>query len=168
MILFEPIRSVFTQLEQYANTQKNAHIICVNKALGAEEGERIIHLSSNDYLSSSLLEPKEHLTQFTHVQFTGKEKITVTKLDSCNLPETFDFLLLDVQGFELEVLKGAIKTLQHIRTIYLEYSLRELYAHQPLLHDIDAFLDTLQFKRIVTGKDHWTCGNALYRKKGAL
>lgn len=51
-----------------------------------------------------------------------------------------EFLKLDVQGYELEVLKGAEKTMAVAEAILLEVSLIELYRSSPLLHDVVEFL----------------------------
>jgi FkbM family methyltransferase len=53
---------------------------------------------------------------------------------------TPDFLKLDVQGFELEVLKGAPKALAGAQAVLLEVSMIELYVGAPLFHEVVAFM----------------------------
>lgn len=50
------------------------------------------------------------------------------------------FLKLDVQGYELEVLRGAEKTLQNTDAVMAEVSLIEYNRNQPLLDEVVAFL----------------------------
>lgn len=49
-------------------------------------------------------------------------------------------LKLDVQGAELDVLRGAAKLLSKIDAIYCEVSFVELYAQQPTASEIISFL----------------------------
>jgi FkbM family methyltransferase len=51
-----------------------------------------------------------------------------------------DLIKLDVQGYELEVLKGAAKSLAHAQAVLLEVSFIDMYQNNPLLHDVTAFM----------------------------
>lgn len=46
----------------------------------------------------------------------------------------------DVQGYELEVLRGATEALASADAVLLKVSFRELYEGQPLAHELIAFL----------------------------
>ncbi len=52
-----------------------------------------------------------------------------------------EFLKLDVQGYELEVLKGAEKTLPQIQVILAEINLLDIHQNVPLLADVVAWLN---------------------------
>ena len=67
------------------------------------------------------------------------------KLDSI-VHQPIDFLKIDVQGYELEVLKGSARSLLDVAVIYIEVSFVELYKQQPLFFDIHAFLTKFGFK----------------------
>jgi len=51
-----------------------------------------------------------------------------------------DLIKLDVQGYELEVLKGAAKALEKAQAVLLEVSFIDMYQDNPLLHDVTAFM----------------------------
>ena len=53
---------------------------------------------------------------------------------------------IDVQGFELEVLKGAEKILAKTNHLILEVSETEIYQNQPLSSEIITFLEDRNFK----------------------
>jgi hypothetical protein len=52
------------------------------------------------------------------------------------LPDDGVFLKLDVQGFELECLRGCAEILPKCRQVYVEASFVELYGGQALLTDV--------------------------------
>jgi FkbM family methyltransferase len=52
-----------------------------------------------------------------------------------------DFLKIDVQGYELEVLKGAEKTLPQIQVILAEINFLDIHQNVPLLADIVTWLN---------------------------
>lgn len=56
-----------------------------------------------------------------------------------------DFLKLDVQGYELEVLKGGSSVLEHAEFCLLEVSLLDLGGGGPLLNDVVNFMDAKGF-----------------------
>jgi FkbM family methyltransferase len=55
---------------------------------------------------------------------------------------TPDLLKLDVQGYELEVLKGAAKAFAAMPVILMEVSTIELYEGAPLIHEVITFMRT--------------------------
>ena len=71
---------------------------------------------------------------------------------------------MDVQGYELEVLKGAIKTLNQIDYVYCEVNRDEVYENNAYVEEIDEFLAEYGMERMETdwAGDIW--GDALYIK----
>ena len=59
-------------------------------------------------------------------------------LDSCNYfdGEPIDFIKIDVQGSELDVLKGGEKTIKNTQFVSIEASLVEYNQGAPLIGDI--------------------------------
>jgi hypothetical protein len=64
-------------------------------------------------------------------------------------------LKLDVQGFELSVLKGARSALKHCAFVYAECSEVALYSGQPLFHEVEAFLASEGFKPVKRSNEQW-------------
>jgi FkbM family methyltransferase len=56
-----------------------------------------------------------------------------------------DFLKLDVQGYELEVLKGAERSLPAVEAILAEVNLLDIHVGVPLLAQVVAWLDARDF-----------------------
>jgi FkbM family methyltransferase len=57
-----------------------------------------------------------------------------------------DFLKLDVQGYELEVLKGAERTLSAVKVILMEVSLLGVNKGAPLLNEVVQFMASRGFR----------------------
>ncbi len=57
-----------------------------------------------------------------------------------------DFVKVDVQGYELEVLKGGRKALQSAEAALLEVNLLEIYEGAPLLHEALCFMASEGFR----------------------
>lgn len=63
---------------------------------------------------------------------------TTLTLDSLGLKP--DFIKIDTEGSELEILQGGIETLKNVLGLSLEIAFQELFQEQPLFHEMDAFL----------------------------
>jgi FkbM family methyltransferase len=112
-------------------------------AIGRGSHDAVINVSHrND--SSSLLPITDRQTRvFPGTQGVGTESVKVVALDSeisagdITAPA---LLKLDVQGFELEALKGATQVLHRCEYVYAEVSFVELYEGQALAPEVIAFL----------------------------
>lgn len=56
-----------------------------------------------------------------------------------------DFIKLDTQGYELEILKGGIKTLQSAQMVLMEVSLLGIYKGAPLVDEVISFMKNHNF-----------------------
>ena len=159
LIFFEPVPEAFEVLKN------NVNGIVVNKALGNYNGKAIIHIASNEGVSSSLLEPLYHTVQYPKILFDETLEINIVKLDDylggCT---EFNFINIDVQGYELEVFKGATEALESMDYIMTEVNRRELYKGCVQVTELDRFLDEYGFKRVETFWPEITWGDALYIK----
>ena len=163
IVIFEPLTRNFDILEKNVSNL-NANIQGYQVALGPEEKEVEMYVSSNDGLSSSLLKPKVHLTQYTDITFEEKETVEVKTLDSYSF-SGYNFINMDVQGYELEVLKGATKTLENVDYVYCEVNRDEVYENNAYIEEIDQFLSKYNMERVEVNWQGGTWGDALYIKR---
>ncbi len=56
-----------------------------------------------------------------------------------------DVMKIDVQGYELEVLKGASETLKSVEAVLMEVSLMPLYENNPLITEVLNFMSERNF-----------------------
>lgn len=171
-IFFEPQKHLYETLtNKLLPTEKS-----YNVALGDIETEldlyisKFAHYQEDSGASSSFLKPKVHLTEHPHVLFDGTtEKCTVKTLDNVVKENNIDlnnynFLNIDVQGYELKVLQGAIKTLPYIKFIIAEVNRDEVYEGCPIINEIDHFLKQFSFNNTDTRWQSTSWGDALYVK----
>lgn len=135
---FEPLGQAFRSLEQLA--QEDPNWSAYNFALGDENGEQQINVSSNSQSSSLLDILPAHTDAAPDSRYTGVETITVKKLDSifddiCK-PGDNIYLKIDTQGYESKVIKGAVQSLDRIDTVQMEMALTPLYRDETLFIDM--------------------------------
>lgn len=116
-------------------------------ALGADTGEATFHVSSgskpgyeHDWdLSGSIRRPKNHLAEHEWISFSETTTVPVLRLDDwCETAgvDRIDFIWMDVQGAERDVIEGGQRALSRTRYLYTEYSNDEMYEGQPNLRDL--------------------------------
>jgi FkbM family methyltransferase len=130
---FEPLTAPFRRLETVASDDPGWS--CRQLALGAESGTAEINVAGNSD-SSSLLEMGErHARSDPASVYVGTETVEVSTVDDLWESIVRDaervFLKLDVQGFELEALRGAERSLPRIDGVQAELSLVPLYEGAP-------------------------------------
>jgi FkbM family methyltransferase len=163
IVLFEPLSECFDVLAQKVMTL-NANIEGHQVALGSAPGTATMYLSDNEKQSSSILKPKVHLTHHPHVKFDGTEEVEVDLLDNFDTKD-YNFLNMDVQGYELEVLKGATETLKRVDYVYCEVNRDEVYEGNAYVEELDEFLSSYGMERVETSWEGQIWGDALYVKK---
>lgn len=165
IILFEPLSTNFSVLEQRL-ADANANISGHQVALGNDEKMVTMYLSDNDQMSSSILKPKKHLQNHPTVHFHGTEEVEMKKLDSFS-DETIghNFINMDVQGYELEVLKGGAETLKNIDYVYCEVNRDEVYENNAYIEELDDYLATYNMERVETDWSGGIWGDALYVRR---
>lgn len=134
-------------------------------ALGAADGEHPLHLLQSRGCSSFDRPNPTFLGRFPNaVRFDVEATVSVPvrSLDSLmadaavHLPKTIDFMKLDTNSSELDILRGARRTLrEHVVAVEVEVEFARLYDGQPLFRDVDAFLDEAGFTLFKLRRQHW-------------
>lgn len=112
-------------------------------AIGSKSEIKTIYISEQDDSSSLLPIGTEQVKLFPDTKEKDTREVIVHTLDECieskNIAQPA-LLKIDVQGFELETLKGCLNLLHHFSFLYIEASFVELYNKQALAHEIIEFL----------------------------
>ena len=166
-VLFEPQPQLIETLQTKVSSIPGYRV--VGAALGDVEGRAILYTeTANLGRSSSLLKPKHHLTQYPEIVFDGSLEVPVTTLSEYFKTDDirgYNLLIMDVQGFELCVLKGGMAILHSLDAIYTEINRAELYERCAQVEQIDSFLSEFGFYRTETTWYGETWGEALYIKR---
>jgi FkbM family methyltransferase len=154
IISFEPVKANFEILSKRAEADSNW--IVYNYALGSANSTSAINVS-NDTVFTSFLNPNEYSNeQFgAKADIARKELVDIHTLDSIfhkciegfNDPKVF--LKLDTQGYDLEVVSGATRSLEKILGIQSEVSVMPIYQVMPDWLDALALYRSLGYE--VTG-----------------
>jgi FkbM family methyltransferase len=111
--VFEPIGAIFRRLQRNCRNYRN--VICHQAALGAKNETRVIALRSNE-VNCTMNQMSQIAGEDTPPE--QQEQVTILRLDDvCQKfsVEQIAFLKIDVEGFELEVLRGATELLKSRR-----------------------------------------------------
>lgn len=149
--LFEPDITAHAAIKDSLKTQDWRATQVLPFALGEEIKEICINIYSKAGCSSKFLANGMGSTfsRGDYYNLVGEIRCNCTTIDDLiaeKLVESPDFLKIDVQGMELEVLKGSERALlSTISGIRLEVSFVQQYIDQPLFGDIDKFLQERGF-----------------------
>jgi FkbM family methyltransferase len=138
-------------------------------ALWSHSGKSMLfNLSSNKLASSSFLRMGLHKIAFPEVSTTSQISLTTVKMDDIPIIAKLNnitLLVLDIQGAELEALKGAEKTLAKVSYVFTEVSILALYKNQPTFSELHTYLEVRGFSLLeFEVNDKTGHGNALFGK----
>lgn len=140
IIAFEPLGTAASTYERVLDPKvATLHRV----ALGAADGELAMYITAASDSSSLLESTAEAVCVSPGTRVVAREHVPVRRLDSLiDEPQLAGLCLLkvDVQGYELEVLKGSGSLLRRFDAILVELSFSELYDGQALASEVTSWL----------------------------
>jgi FkbM family methyltransferase len=172
-VMIEPLEAAFQRLAEAS--AGNPRRFPVQALCSDEEGRKqVFWVATNEGQSSSMMRPDRHLEQYPKIKFPNAIKLFSTTLDGLMARTTlqhpeladvrFDTLLIDVQGAELKVLRGASGLLGQVRQIIAEVG-GDLYEGAPSLEEVQAHLGPLGFRLNTVKLGSHGSGDALFLKR---
>jgi FkbM family methyltransferase len=155
---FEPVNETFHKLKEA--TKHDSKIHCYNMALAARSGSATINIGSKSGQNSLVVRQQGEVS--------SQEVRLITLDDFMNSQEKIkqiDILKIDVEGFERDVLKGAEKTLESgkILYIFIETTFREEDGKHTQFLQIQEILKEYKFNLmgLYDVYPYWAGGNAI-------
>ncbi len=148
---FEPLPQNYAALKENV---KESGIICHNTALGSEDGTLTFYKASADTDGAMATVYGDTITSIFTFAGEVNEKINcrVTTIDNfcADKIEGIDFLKIDVEGHEREVLKGATKMIRENRIKIIQFEFNEFNIFsRSFLFDFYNLLPGYDFYRIL-------------------
>ena len=150
VIWIEPVPATFerlrTNLHEFPEQRAYRYLIT-----DEDDHEYAFHIANNDEASSSILPIAKHKQMYPEVEYTDTITLTSKTLDTFVKRERVDLqkfqaLILDTQGSELLILRGAPNVLQQIRFVKAEVADFESYAGCCQLEGMGEFMRAAGFR----------------------
>lgn len=158
-VLIEPSPPAYQILIEKFGKNTGYFIGCFACGAKIEESQMFVE-TKNKGQSNSILRPSKHTEQYPDILFEETRPVHIFPLDFVvEHPEKYNFLSMDVQCYEMEVLKGAKETLRHIDYIMSEVNApgASLYENCTDITQMDYFLGDHGFQRVEEPK--WIGGS---------
>ena len=121
IISFEPQRQLYQAVSGSLSLNGYRHVFLHNYGLGAEHGQA--ELPAIDYSIAQDFGTVSLSNEYTVVEhkWMNERVVDITSIDDMDLP-SLEFFKLDVEGYEVPALTGALSTIQkHRPWIWVEY-----------------------------------------------
>ena len=156
-VLFEPDKEEFKKL----NLNKSDNSVIINAALA--ESQKIVdfNICKKQEVSSVYKPNLNLLNKYDEVQRFEVERTVSIEADSLNnLLKTesiydIDFIKIDTQGSELDILRGATDYFENIIGLEVEVEFVQLYHEQPLFTEVNSFIESKGFSLVDLRRAYW-------------
>ena len=131
VIAFEPMKKSFLKLKQFEKKFPNK-IKCFNIALSDKNGEKTIYFQNQNSELASFEKNIKYLSYIERENIKSK-KIKVFKFDTFVKKESklfkkgVDFIKIDTEGYDYEVLMGSLKTINKFRPKFIQFEMNWHY-----------------------------------------
>jgi FkbM family methyltransferase len=148
IVSFEPLKNAFNELQKASEHDKRWKVN--NYAIGNEDTKSLINIAANSYSSSILKMLPSLIQNAPEARYVAQQEIEIKKLDSV-FPSFSDgkdhvMIKIDTQGFEKNVIDGAIESLKKTAIVQLEMSLAPLYENEMLYMEMINYMDKRGFQ----------------------
>lgn len=113
------------------------------------------YLQDNSDVGTGLSYYKENTSHFDELRYVEVETSTLDGIVKNRFgTKTFDFIKMDTQGSELDIIKGGMKTVRTSKFVSLEISLIEYNKGAPLKDEVMRFMSSIGFEPCAKIEDH--------------
>jgi FkbM family methyltransferase len=167
IIALEPVPCLASLASSGLQALKNVEFFAVALS-GNGDSQVVMHSGDETNMSSSVLKPTSHKEYFPEIEFDQLVCVPAVSLDALVLQlavVAIDLLWLDLQGYELAVLRGGgLDALSRTSYVHLEVAKRQMYEGAPLWREVYSFMDEQGFSPIIE-RVPIAFGNVLFKKR---
>lgn len=168
VLWFEPNPTVYLELQRNLSDYKKQ--VGYNIGIHDTIKSATLHIASNEGQSSSILDLGLHATYYPKVRYVRDVEVKLMRMDNFLFLTgrsilDFNFLNVDVQGVELNVIKSFGPLIGCLDYVYAEVNEAELYKGCALITEVDDYLAHYGFKRVLTKIQKKKWGDAFYVKE---
>lgn len=145
VISFEPVKDTFDILKkniEINNFQNKVDLF--NAGVGQTKGKAILKYYNSKNIGMSQLSSDQN------------GDIPIVSIDELNIDEKINFIKIDVEGFEADVIKGMTETLKQNKPLIM------IEIRDYLFAEIDNILQSIGYNHITIDIDIYNIGNYLY------
>ena len=153
---FEPnIESYNILRKEIGSSNKNKNIYLINKGIGIKNEEKFL-IESTDSASATYCNLKRNSKYLKKKKFFFKYKKLKKKKTNILTLESFfkekklnsvNYLKIDTEGYELNVIKGLKRYIKKIRIIHFEHHYDDMYIKNYTFQDIHSYLSKNNFRK---------------------
>ncbi|MGO8676426.1 MAG: FkbM family methyltransferase [Limisphaerales bacterium] len=143
---FEPLPAAAEQFSR--NLTDCPRVKLIRSALGSRDGTVAFHPNEYSQSSSVLPQAAEHTMSFSKDKQLRSIEVPIMRLDTFAAGRVLAaplLIKLDLQGFELEALKGGVELLQRTNYVLAETVFESMYQGEPLFHELLSFMSSVGF-----------------------
>lgn len=143
--------------------------VVIHAVIGNVDGHYVDFMEMNTPEFSTFHPLKTHKLHYPLVWEHGRYRVSTVRLASVlttHKLENYNFLKIDVQGSEMEVLESLGACLADIEFVYVRVYSQQLFLHTPTTEDVDKFLHPTH-RRIKIRMTMQGWGEALYQARSS-
>lgn len=132
---FEPVEHIYKTLQLNLAINYCDNVVAEQKALGESNGELYFNVLSEDFCNQGMA------SKYDERSADAKVLVQQTSIDSFvtqNNIQSVDFIKMDIQGAEIELLKGAQNTLQKSKPIIFTEATEDFFSIEKLFQTLSA------------------------------
>lgn len=138
-LLIEPLNENFICLDKLQKSHSNLKVWMGAAGAKADRLKMHVHSDQSSFFESEYSSKKPDDTELVNIRMLD------SFLDNGSIKQP-NLIKADVQGFEIEALKGADKCLEKTELLLLEVSYQQVYQNAPLAHDVISYVGSKGFR----------------------
>ncbi len=145
VLSFEPVKDTFNILKRNVEVNDFQNKVNLfNAGVGQTKGKAVLKYYNSKNIGMSQLSPSQN------------GDIPILSIDDLNIEERINFVKIDVEGFEAEVIKGMTETLKQNKPLIM------IEIRDYLFAEINDILQSIGYNHITIDVDIFNIGNYLY------